>query len=121
MGAHLSKNAVAFQVIAALESYEANLKKLAATWLDMDLYSQVSHHLDVVRLHAAGLPSIAVAWVEVLISHTELIHDLWRSTHAQPKAAASNAQLLDRHLAAIASLRGKCVRELHLEPRRPAH
>ena len=46
---------------------------------DPELYRRVTGHVDAMRLHAAELPSLSVAWAEVMICHFELMHGVWRS------------------------------------------
>lgn len=70
--------AVTFQLLARAEAYEADVTRLVAGRLDLDLYQRASGHMDEMRLYAASLPQLAAAWVEVMIRHFELTHGLWR-------------------------------------------
>lgn len=84
-------SAIAFQLAAALDAYEQDLSALLRAPLDPELYRRVSGHVDQMRMYAAALPSLAVAWVEVLIRHFELTHALLRvqrdpsQAHALPE------------------------------------
>jgi hypothetical protein len=90
-------SAIAFQLAATLETYEADVAKMVKAPLDAELYRRVSSHVDQMRMYAAALPPLSVAWVEVLIRHFEFTHGLWRSQR-DPQAAELerlHAQLLD--------------------------
>ena len=91
----------ALQLIEALEAYEADVKLLCGSWLDMEHYQSVSQQVDELRLYAAALPRVSVQWVAVLVSHAELIHSLWKARKSEAEDAASVAHLLSDHIAAI--------------------
>jgi hypothetical protein len=74
-------SAIAFQLAAELERYQEEADALIRGPFDSDLYQRVSRHIDRMRMYAAALPSVSVAWVEVLIRHFELTHALWRLQH----------------------------------------
>jgi hypothetical protein len=110
-------DAVAFQLAAALERYELDLAVLMDTWLDMDRYREVSEQVEQIRMYAAALPQLSVAWVEVLISHAELIHHMWRRQNARPAPAPEEVrELRKRHAAAIERMRAGCLRLLARPP-----
>ena len=86
------------------------MNRLAETWLDMELYRTVSEEVEEIRLLAASASTLSVPWVELLISHAELIHCLWRN-----KFAAGDPRLGElrvRHAKAVATLRRQCLRLL---------
>ena len=101
-------SAIAFQLAAALESYKEDVAAMVASPMDADLYRRVSAHLDRMRMNAAVLPPLSVAWVEVLIRHFELTHGLlWR---AQKDPAAVELAALHRELRqAVQRLSTRCV------------
>lgn len=106
-------DAIAFQLAAALERYEQDVGALAESWLDMELYRQVSEQVDQIRLYSASLPQLSVPWVELLIAHAELIHQMWRAQNAG--AAAGDhafAQSRERHAQAARGLHQACLRLL---------
>ena len=72
-------SAIAFQLAATVETYEEDVAAMLRTPADADLYRRVSAHVDQMRMYAAALPPLSVAWVEVLIRHFELTHGLWRA------------------------------------------
>jgi hypothetical protein len=96
-----TREAIALQLIEALELYEADVKLLCRNWLDMEHYQSVSQQVDELRLYAAALPRVSVQWVAVLISHAELIHSLWKARRSESGDAASVENLLTDHIAAI--------------------
>lgn len=98
-------SAIAFQLAAALDAYEQDVALLVRSPVDPEAYHRVSQHMDQMRMYAAALPPVAVAWVEVMIRHFELTHGLWRP-HAQQ---ADLKQLHARLREAVRSLSRKCV------------
>jgi len=75
--------ATAQQLAAALEAYEAEVEHIISPHPDPETYQRVRHRLDEMRRYSAALPSLSVAWVELLITHFELTQDLWRSQQGQ--------------------------------------
>jgi hypothetical protein len=108
-------DAIAFQLVAALEAYDRDAGRLVASWPDPELYRSVSDQVDRIRMYSSALPQTRVQWVEVLISHAELVHGLWR---AQPglgdDVLAQVASVRARHSAAIAALRTRCIRGMRV-------
>lgn len=101
-------SAIAFQLAAALETYEGDVAKMVRAPRDPHLYRRVSRAMDEMRMYAAALPTVSVAWAEVLIRHFELTHAMWRSQQeggAPAEQQALQAQLHD----AIRQLSRKCV------------
>lgn len=108
-----SMHAAATEVEAALDVYEHDVRKLVLTWLDMDLYHEVSAEIDAVRAACARMPELATSWVALLVSHADLVHCLWRSS--QPGERVSREELqrrLEEHV--------DCLRELADRSRRLA-
>jgi len=102
-------DAIALQLIAAVESYEREFERLLASWPDMEQYRAVSEGIDAVRLYAAALPSLSVQFVALLIAHAELVHALWQQT--QGKAVVDRDELQptwEQHQQCAASLRVRC-------------
>jgi hypothetical protein len=99
--------AVAFQLAATLDSYDENVARLLRTPGDTDLYSRVSRQVDEMRMYAAALPPLSVAWVEVLIRHFEITHGFWRAQ--QDPGAVDLHELRQRHQEAVERLSRKCV------------
>jgi hypothetical protein len=100
--------AIAFELAAAVENYEKATDQLVATWLDMDLYQSVSRQVDHMRMLSASLPQLAVPWVNLLISHTEFVHCLWKcGQKAAPSGELEGCR--SRHSAAVDLLRERCL------------
>lgn len=114
-------DAVAFQLTAALDHYEQDVGRLAASWIDIELYREVSHQVEQIRMYSSALPQARAQWVELLIAHAELMHCLWQ-THpasgAEPKESV--AAVRSRNSAAVAALRRRCVDHLVRQPGPPA-
>lgn len=100
--------AIVFQLAATLDAYEEAVGMLVQSPADPDLYQRVSRKMDDMRLYAAALPPLAVAWVEVMIRHFELTHAIWRSQAAGDRAA-DLAPLHDNLREAVQRLAHKCV------------
>lgn len=105
--------ATALQATSILARYERHVRRLAATWLDMDLYRTVSAELDEIRSLCALLPQVTLPWVGLLVSHAELIHALWSNARqGGPTAAAEVDHQLRAHLACIDALARRCLRSV---------
>ena len=99
------------QATSALARYERHVRRLAATWLDMELYARVSEEVDEIRRFSAVLPALAYPCTALLISHADLIHALW--ARSQPSAAPDSGEVdrrLEEHLHCIDALARRCVR-----------
>lgn len=106
-------DAIALQLAAALDRYEQQVAVMVDTWLDMDLYREVSQQIEEIRMYCAALPQLGAPWVELLIAHAELVHSLWRVRFGDD--AGDRGKFEDvrvRHSAAIHSLKGTCRRVL---------
>jgi hypothetical protein len=99
------------QATSALARYERHVRRLAATWLDMELYATVSAEMDEIRRFATVVPALAVPCTAVLISHADLIHALWAANQpgAQPCPGEVDRRL-EEHLHCIDALARRCVR-----------
>lgn len=107
-------DAIAFQLVAALEQYGEDVARLVRGWAedqDMELYSQVSREVDGIRNLCGAVPTVAAQWVTVLISHTELMHGLLRATQRGAERSQREEELRD-HEATVEALRRKCRRML---------
>ena len=101
-------SAIAFQLAAALETYEADVAVLVAAPFDVGVYQRVSGKMDEMRMYSAALPSLAVAWVDVMIRHFELTHGMWKKQNGD-SAAADLVQLHRQLSEAVLRLSSKCV------------
>ena len=100
-------SAIAFQLAAALEAYEQDIARLVRRPMDGDAYQGASRKMDQMRLYAASLPQVSVAWVEVLIRHFELTQALWRLRTIEEQAEGLD-ELFAVHHDAVRRLMGKC-------------
>ena len=108
--------AAASHALAAQERYQAQLRRFAANWMDMELYRRVGDELDEIRQGCREVPELSHAWVELLIAHAELVQSLWQS--AGPALAAERHQLVEKVGATAADLEAACMRLLR--PRSPS-
>jgi hypothetical protein len=76
--------AISQQFAAALVAYEAELDALLRVPGDPEKYRLVSARMDEMRMYAHALPSVSVAWIELLIRHFEVTHGLHRSAAGAP-------------------------------------
>lgn len=114
-------DAIAFQLAAALERYEQDVGTMVDTWLDMDLYQQVSNEIEDIRRLSVALPELSVPWVELLIAHAELVHSLWRLRFKDGDADRTRVrELREWHTGCVNSLRTRCVRLLSRSERSDA-
>ena len=85
-------NAILFQLMAELEAYEAHIRVLVREWQvrqDVVLFGEAGKSMDRMRLLAVALPQLSAHWVMVMISHTELMHNLWRCSTRRPSRRRS--------------------------------
>jgi hypothetical protein len=101
---------LAFQALCALDSYEASIQAVVAKWLDMDTYAAASQELDRIRTYIATVPGLAAPWVTVLVSHTELVHALWRCEREHAHVGDNEQEILADHLQAVRYLQARCRR-----------
>jgi hypothetical protein len=107
--------AIAFQLAAALERYQASFDELVDSWFDRNRCRAVVRQLDEIRKLGCSLPQLAVDMMEVAIRHTELLQSLWtKATVIAPGAAIAGeiAALRSRHHSAVEAMRHKCLRLL---------
>ena len=103
--------ATALQVASRLARYERHMRRLVATWLDMDLYDAVSEEIDEIRDGCAVLPDLASASAALVLSHSDLVHTLLRTAQQEaPDAKAQRERQLREHLACIDALARRCLR-----------
>ena len=105
-------NAILFQLIAELEGYEAHIQRLGREWethREVVLFDEPGRAMDRMRLLAVAIPQLSAQWVMVMISHTELMHNLWRMTKGEPLDVVTE---IEDHLAAVTGLAAKCRRLL---------
>lgn len=102
--------AIALQLAAALGRYEADAERLVGTWLDMELYADVTQQVEAMRLYSGALRAVGVQWVRVLIGHSDLIHLLWRSG-GQATQRVKVDRFWREHVDAVRALRARCLRE----------
>jgi hypothetical protein len=104
-------DAIAFQLAAALEEYEHAADAMVNEWPDQDRYRTVSSQIETIRMYTSALPELRVPWVELLISHAELVHMLWKGHYGGGFPEPLEA-VCERHSYAMASLRSRCMRLL---------
>jgi hypothetical protein len=101
-------SAIAFQLAATLDAYEVDVARMVKGPLDPEQYRKVSAHVDQMRMYAAALPPLSVAWVEVLIRHFELAHGVWLAQKSEEHAQRL-PHLHSQLRGAIQSLSRRCV------------
>jgi hypothetical protein len=109
----LQKNAldaIALQMVAALEQYDTDTARMIEAWPDLELYRVVSAGVETIRTYSGDLPEVRVQWVEMLIAHAELVHFLWRSQYGDRAGALDQiASVREHHARCIAALRARAV------------
>lgn len=104
-------DAIAFQLAAALETYDHSVKRMVDGWLDMDRYRSVNEQVEQIRMYTAALPQLSVPWVELLIAHAELVHCLWRGEYGtRLQDGRGLPQVREHHGECVAVLHGRCLR-----------
>ncbi|HEX2544851.1 MAG TPA: hypothetical protein VHL79_08235 [Ramlibacter sp.] len=110
-------DAVAFQLIAALEKYDQDTARMVGGWPDLELYRSVSEQAEKIRMYSSALTDARVQWVELLIAHAELVHVLWRAEYGAPDSPRGDLETVrQRHADCIAALRNRCMRIIRTRP-----
>jgi hypothetical protein len=99
-------DAIAFQLVAALEKYGKDTDAMVDNWPDLELYREVSAQIETIRMYSAALADVRVQWVELLIAHAELIHFLWRVKYGE----SADAQ---EQIAGVRAHHADCIAALH--------
>jgi hypothetical protein len=124
MSAHPTQafDAIALQLVAALECYAEDTAQMIAGWPDMERYRGVSEQIEQIRMYASALPEARVHWVELLIAHSELVHLLWRVQYGDGGLGMQDTLVARlHHTDAVAALRQRCLRIGSRHARPPAH
>jgi hypothetical protein len=104
-------DAIALQLVAALEQYEADVSSMIDHWPDLDRYREVSEQVEKIRMFCSAVPDVRVHWVELLISHSELVHFLWKAQYGGGDARREHiGSVRDHHADAVIALRNRCLR-----------
>jgi hypothetical protein len=102
---------IAFQLSAALESYQMHVDGLTDPWSQKRQYEFVRNAYDQVRMLKGALPELSVLMVEVSICHVELMKALWLAGSSRESHDAAALQALrERHSALVAAMRERCLR-----------
>jgi len=102
--------AMALQVAMTLARYERHVRRLATTWLDMELYRTVSQEIDEVRLSCAAIPELTAPWTALLVSHADLVYALWYCGNGRQGPAWDAVEhRLEEHLERVDTLARRCV------------
>ena len=103
--------AIASQLVTALKQYDDDVGRMIDCWPDLDRYQDVSGQIERIRMYCGALDEARVQWVELLITHAELVHLLWRSQYGKEPASLDQIQSVrERHGDCVAALRGRCAR-----------
>jgi hypothetical protein len=112
-------DAIALQLVGALERYATDTGQMVANWPDLERYRSVSEQIEQIRMYASALPEARVQWVELLIAHSELVHLLWRVQYETGLTMVETIDVRVHHADALAALRNRCLRVV-ADPRRHA-
>ena len=107
-------NAMLFELLAQLQGYRSHVDHLAQEWhtrRDVVLFGEAGQAMDRMRALVVEVPQLSAQWLMVMISHAELMHNLWRLTRGE--ALDGDAEVGD-HLACVTALAASC-RELLVE------
>lgn len=96
------------QLLAELDAYESCVHRLARDWQttqDLVLFGEVGRVMDRIRKLAGALPQLSAPWLMVMISHTELMHNLWRVSKGEALDVGAE---VEGHLACVGALAAHC-------------
>lgn len=103
---------VVMQLHGELQGYETHVRQLAQEWhthCDLVLFGEAGRAMDRMRTLAIAVPQLSATWLMVMISHTELMHNLWRVSKGEPLDTAAE---LDDHLSCVRAMASQCRRLL---------
>lgn len=101
----------AFHLMSALDAYELGSLRLVETWLDMDVYADVSGQIDAIREHGVTSPALTVLSLQLVIAHSELVSTMWQNSSVGV-APAKVREVTERHTLAIDAVRVAAARLL---------
>lgn len=96
--------AAAFQLLARFPLYTDLINELAERWPNEEAYARASALVDLIGFEAMAIPELRAPWVEVLLSHTNLIQQFWAFADASTRLDAAEA-----HIDAFLSFEAKCL------------
>ena len=102
--------AAAFHLLALLDRYEKDARAVVSHWPDLEVYQQFSERIDRIQACSASLPGISVSAVGLLIAHSELVFELWRSRVSAESTGVTRA--LAEHDEGIDQVRRACSRQI---------
>jgi hypothetical protein len=105
-------NPILFKLLAELEAYESSVHRLTREWQstqDLVLFGEAGRSMDRMRSLAVALPELSAQWLMVMISHTELMHNLWRVSKGESLHVPAE---VEGHLAFVRALAARCRRLL---------
>ena len=105
-------HAILVELLSELEGYESHIRRLVQEWhaeRDVVLYGEAGKAMERMRLLAVAVPQLSVPWAMVVISHAELMHNLWRVLRG---ATLEPALETEDHIAAVTTLATHCRRLL---------
>lgn len=103
-----------FQLVAALEKYQADFDVLVRTRFDPGLCRAVIRELGEIQTLSAALPQLAVDMLDVIGRHVELVGLLLKRGvgSSEPVGAADIGTLRSVHRSTVDAMHGKCLRLL---------
>lgn len=100
--------AMAFQVVAALETYEQDLDHFVSAPLEPGFLSVVGNALERVKTLVDVQGELGVPLLELMISHTQLTQ-AYGDIQSARYGASELTQLYKQHCERVESMRRKCL------------
>ena len=100
---HIDASPLAFNLLARLELYEADLEQAAQGRVDAAHYRLLNRQLAGMGACTGALPQLAASIMDITLLHSQLMQALCR------RAAEGIALLLRRQRAALHALRKRCL------------
>lgn len=98
-----------FDLVSALDSYEAAGTRLVESWFDIHAYAAFGRQIEGIREHAVPVPALTVLALQLFIAHCELVSTMWQNA-AVGVSAAAISEAGRRHAVAVAALRMAAAR-----------
>lgn len=100
---HIDASPLAFDLLARLETYEADLELVAQGRVDAARYRLLNRQLAGMGACTGALPQLAASIMDITLVHSQLMQALWG------RASDGIAHLMRRQRAALHALRERCL------------
>lgn len=107
--------AIALELLATLERYEADCARLATEGVGSEVYERANAAMDDIQRWSLALPALLLPSAALLIARSEFVQALWNRATGETQPPVRGVEEIAReHRLAIENLRRACWRQLAL-------